>query len=162
MTDDSIIRIDIDGLDVLDRNFTRFKGEIKKYVQQGGKEAGEMVLETEGLRKYPPLTSANQEPTPFYIRGRGTETAYGNRGNSEKLGANFYVKSEGYWNTKVGNRVSYARYVVGDEQAYHMGPNARIPKGWRKLIDVAKENIVGITAKYQQWIDKCIRDMGLK
>lgn len=157
MSDDNgTVRIEITGLDVLDRNLTRFRSEIKRYIQKAGKEAGEMLIETEGLKKYPPLTDANLPPVPYYIRGRGTETAYGNKGNSEKLGANFYVQSAGFWSTKVGNRVSYARYVVGEEQAYFMAP-----KGWRKLLDVAKERINEIGAKYQQWIDKCIRDFKL-
>ena len=58
--------------------------------------------------------------------------------------------------TKVGNRASYADYVVGDGQA---GPMGII--GWRKLREVAEEKMDLINQIYEAWIAKMIKDLGL-
>jgi len=92
---------------------------------------------------------------PYYVRGKGTQYASYNRGNSERLGTQFYTQAAGL-NTKIGNRASYARYVVGEGQARFMAP-----KGWRKLFDVAKEKVPQIKKVYEAWINKCIKDLGL-
>ena len=152
----SNVQITVKGLDRLIKGLGRFPREIARYMSQAGHEAGEdVILKTEGLRKYPPATSANQPPTPYYIRGRGTQYKSGNRGNSERLGTQFYVKREG-WNTAIGNRASYAKYVVGEQQASFMKP-----KGWKKLFDVAKDKKAKIQKVYQAWVDKALRDFGL-
>ena len=158
MTD---IKIQVIGIEKIQTALTKFPHEIEKYLTNAGNSAAkDVVLSTEGLQKYPPSTAANQPPFPYYIRHQGTQTAHGNLGNSENLGAQWYVEKQGL-GTVIGNRASYARWVVGDEQAQQMGPHARIPKGWRKLTDVAHEKIDKITAIYQAWVNKLIRDIGL-
>jgi hypothetical protein len=150
------IQIEVRGLDKILSNLEKFPGQIQKYISQAGKESSDrVILPTQGLKKYPGTTAANAPPVPYYVRGKGTQTASGNLGNSERLGTQFYSEAAGL-NTKIGNRASYAKYVVGEGQARFMGP-----KGWRKLFDVAKEKQAGIKKVYQTWVDKCIRDLGL-
>jgi len=152
MTD---INIKITGLDVLQAALGKFPNEVKAELGGLSKDVADLILDETGLRAYPPLTAANLPPTPFYIRGRGTEAASGNKGNSERYGTQFYVKAEGY-TTTIGNRASYAKYLGGEEQAAAM---ARI--GWRKLFDVAAEKLDAITALYQRGIDRLIVKLGL-
>jgi hypothetical protein len=150
------VKISVEGLDKLIKGLERFPREIARYMSQAGHEAGEdVILPTQGLRKYPPATAANMPPTPYYIRGRGTQLKRGNLGNSERLGTQFYIKRTG-WNTAIGNRASYAKYVIGEQQASFMAP-----KGWRKLFDVAKDKKAKIQKVYQAWVDKALRDFGL-
>ena len=124
-------------------------------MSQAGHRAGSDLLKTKGLRNYPPSTAANLPPTPYYIRGRGTQYASRNAGDSERLGTQWTIQRRGY-STHIGNRASYAKWVHGDEQASWM---ANI--GWRKLKEVAKEKIKPITRKYQKWVDKTLRDLGI-
>ena len=41
-------------------------------IEAGHKIANRVIM-TEGLKTYPPETSANRPPTPYYIRGIGTQ-----------------------------------------------------------------------------------------
>lgn len=150
------VGITVTGLDKVIAAVDKFPREIAHYLAQAGDEASKrQILRTQGLQKYPPMTAANAPPTPYYIRGRGTQTASGNRHNSERLGTNWVVE-HGHFYTEIGNRVSYAHWVHGDDQASFMAP-----KGWRKLWDVANEKLPSITKVYQAWISKLIRDLGL-
>lgn len=151
------IHVEVQGLDKLQAALRRFPQQSQRYLQAAGEEAGKDLLKVEGLQKYPPETAANMPPTPYYIRGRGTEYGYGNKGNSERLGTQWYTKPALPYGTEIGNRASYAPYVHGDEQARAM---ARI--GWRKLFDVAMERLPQITKVYQKWVDKLLHDIGLK
>ena len=154
MPDDNI-QIEVKGLDRILKALDRFPGQIGKYIGQAGQEASDrVILPTQGLKKYPPPTAANAPPVPYYVRGKGTQYASYNRGNSERLGTQFYTQPG--LQTKIGNRASYAKYVVGENQASFMAP-----KGWRKLFDVAKEKTGDIRKVYQAWVDKCIKDLGL-
>jgi len=150
------IQIEIKGLDKLIKAFDRFPKEIARTFSQAGHESAErIILPTEGLRRYPGISAANVPPVPYYIRGRGMQTASGNKLNSERLGTQFYVKRVGAI-TYIGNRASYARYVVGEKQAIWM---KRI--GWLKLFDVAKEKKNDIRRVYQAWVNRAIRTLGL-
>jgi hypothetical protein len=151
----SNISIKVEGLDKVVKALDQFPREIQQTLEKAGEEAAKTVLEEEGLKKYPPETAANQPPVPYYIRGRGTQTAHGNLGNSEKLGTRWYVKSEGL-KTQIGNSASYAHWVHGEDQASFMAP-----KGWKKLYDTAKDKIPVITGIYQRWIDRLIKKLGL-
>jgi len=151
------IHIKIEGLDKIHKALAEFPRQIGKYFAQAGAESAHEILKEQGLKSYPPATEANAPPTPYYIRGRGTQTAHGNLNNSERLGTQFYIDSNvGGFKTEIGNRASYAQYVIGEEQAGNMGI-----KGWRKLWDVAIEKRDKITDIYQAWINKLIRDLGL-
>lgn len=152
-----MITIEIIGLDKVIAGLQKFPAAIARNLTAAGEEsARRVILPTEGLQKYPPPTEANRPPTPYYIRGQGMQYASGNKGNSERLGSQFWVAPEGYLSTAIGNRASYADYVVGEGQAGFMGA-----KGWRKLIDVANEKIPEITKVFQAWVDKTIQELGL-
>lgn len=151
------ISITVNGLDKVQRAIGEFPGQAASYLGMAGREAADrVILSTEGLRAYPPMTAANAPPTPYYIRGRGTQLARRNLYNSERLGTRWYTRQDGLYITRVGNTASYARFVHGDEQARHM---AAI--GWRKLGEVAREKIGEISKTYQAWIDRLIRSLGL-
>jgi len=149
------ISIEIKGIDKLLASVNQFPKEIASGMSAAGKEASNVILNEQGLRKYPSMTAANQPPTPYYIRGRGTQTATGNKMNSERFGTQFYVESK-HFSTTIGNRASYAKWVSGNEQARAM---ARI--GWRKLWDVAVEKRSEITRIYQAWVNRIIKKVGL-
>jgi hypothetical protein len=152
----SNLTIEIKGLDKLLNAFEKFPREIARTLSQAGHKALNDVLAEQGLRNYPPYTAANQPPTPYYKRGQGTQYASYNKGESENLGKQWYVKREGY-KTRIGNRASYAKYVHGKKlQAKAM---ERI--GWRKLYDVVKEKLPDIQKIYQQMVDRTIRRLGL-
>ena len=155
------ISIQITGLEELQAAMAKFPAEVKHGIEEAGKQASVEILETVGLQAYPSETAANQPPTPYYERGMGTQYASGNSGTSETLSEQWNVAVNGY-KTVVGNRASYAGWIHGDEQARGMGPNARIPKGWRKLTDVAKEKVQEITRIYDLSVADILRKIGLK
>lgn len=153
MTD---IKITVVGMEKIQAALNKFPREIEKNVVQAGDQVAKRVIfTTVGVQKYPPATEANSPPTPYYIRGRGTQTEHGNLGNSENLGKQWYVKQVGL-GTEIGNRASYGKWVHGEEQAHFMKP-----KGWRILTEVVEEKMVQITKVYQAWITKTLRDLGL-
>jgi hypothetical protein len=152
-----MIEIKIVGLKELQRALKKAPDRIKEILVQAGDEVGyDVILSTVGLKSYPPETSANQPPTPYYIRGRGTQLEDGNLYNSERLKTQFYVKSQPL-KTYIGNQVSYAPYVVGDEQS-------KVMKyiGWRKLLDVALEKKEQIVKVYQGAVNYALKELGLK
>lgn len=149
------ISIEVHGLDKLQAALAKFPNEIADTFKAASQEASEEILNTTGLREYPAATAANAPPVPYYVRGQGTQYASGNRGNSERLGTQFYVETTTYGAT-VGNRASYADYVVGEKRA---GAMKRI--GWRQLYEVAVEKLPEITGIFQRWIDRLITRLGL-
>jgi len=150
------VTIKVEGIEKLQAALHKFPLEMARYLSQAGDEAAKQeVLRTQGLKLYPPATGANAPPTPYYIRGRGVQTASGNKLNSERLGTQWYVKKVGM-GTEIGNRASYGRWVHGEEQASFMAP-----KGWRKLTDVVDEKMGKIVTIYQRWVNKLIKDLGL-
>ena len=152
----SDVTFEIKGIDKLIANLAAMRSKIKLYMRAAGREAANEVLDEQGLRNYPAETAANKPPTPYYIRGVGTQYAKKNKGNSERYGTQFYVQASGY-NTKIGNRASYARWLTDEnDQASHM---AAI--GWKKLKDVADSKVNEIKRIYQAWVDKLIKDNDL-
>src|SRR3990167_9510568 len=124
---DNNIQIEVRGLDRILKALDKFPGQIQRYIGQAGQESADrVILPTEGLKKYPPAGAANQPPVPYYIRGRGVQLSYGNRGNSERYGTQFYTQVAGL-KTTVGNRASYAKFLGGEQQAHAMGQ-----KGWKR------------------------------
>ncbi len=174
-----IIQVELDKATLarLDAAFRRFGSQAEKYMGAAGREIAEdIILPTEGLRKYPPADAANapgrfKEVTfstgrtvtfrmGYYVRGKGMYQPIRGGGyklskGSERYGTQFYTKANQATIT-IGNRASYARYLGGENQAGHMGA-----RGWRRLIDVANEKITTITDRYRRWVDKLLRDVGL-
>jgi hypothetical protein len=154
---DEAINIKIEGLDKLIKKLGMWDSIITDTLQAASIEASNEVLNTQGLRAYPPETAANRPPEPYYIRGRGTQYKSKNDGKSERYGTQFYTISSGYSAT-IGNRASYAEYLTSkDDQAEHM---AKL--GWRKLWDVAMEKQPKIQAIYQGWVNRALKMLGLE
>lgn len=163
--------IQITGLDTARNALSQFPTQIKARMKVAGQDAAQIIMETEGLRKYPPSTERNEPGRmrtignksvrmPYYVRGRGTMMpvrggGYTQMANSERFGTKWYTKSAGL-DTLVGNPVSYASYLSGESQA---GWAAGV--GWRKLIEVANEKMSEIKGIYERHIAALINQLGL-
>jgi hypothetical protein len=152
----SDISVKIDGLEQLQRGLAESPAELERTLMAAGNEVGRTLLDTEGLQRYPASTGANEPPTPYYVRGEGTQYATYNANNSERLGTQFYTEASSY-GVEIGNRASYAEYVVGENQA-----RAMEAIGWRRLIDVAKEKLEDIVRIYDGWVARGLERLGLK
>ena len=155
MPSNEFMSVEVKGMDRLLAGFKRFPQEIRDALQRGGRDSAQEILETKGLKDYPPKTPANLPPTPYYIRGSGIKYKSYLKPTSEKMRTLWYVKPQGLV-TKIGNRASYAKWVHGDEQA-----NAMAKIGWKKLTDVAKDKMPRIKRIYQGWINEAIRKLNL-
>lgn len=173
------VQVKVTGLDELKRKYQYAAKNADRYMSAAGKEAVERyVLSVEGIKRYPPATAANAPGrvrsvtfkngrvavfrSPYYVRGKGSVIPV--RGgqwkqlhNSERYGTKWYIKRVPY-GVRVGNSASYAGYLTGaTTQASAM---AKI--GWRKLIDVANQNMNKIAATFQAWVEKLHHDAGLR
>lgn len=182
MPDNNIIKINVEGLEqTINRIRLLYSREanskLTKYLAAAGRECATRVLwPVVGLRKYPPATAANQPGRtktvqfrndrtvtfrmPWYERTKGSHIPTRGGGwkfvkTSENLGKQWYVKTVQGTGTEIGNRASYAQYVVGEEQARAMG---RI--GWKQLAEVAADKVADFVTVYTQWLKKVINDIG--
>lgn len=150
------IKVRAEGVSEILAKYGRMPHFLASKLKAAGKDAGVEVVNTRGLKNYPPPTGANAPPVPYYVRGVGTQYASRNLGNSEQYGARWDIKP-GTRRTVVSNSASYAPYLAGERQARAM---ARI--GWRKLFDVAKEKMRLITEIFSKAVDSALRQAGLK
>lgn len=138
-------------------SLTKLPSQLKKDLVQGaGKEVIDEILGTTGIQKYPPAGSGNAPPTPYYVRGRGTQYKTRNDGSSERYGSQWSKPKVSGYKTTATNTASYASHLVGDKQAKAMG---RI--GWRRIIDVVKDKLIPIGKIYGRWVVRAIRKVGL-
>jgi len=146
--------IDIPNLDRIRERIMRSPELLIEAFNSAGDTAAKYLIEQEGLAAYPPETAANRPPVPYYIRGVGTQTAAGNRYNSERLGEHWTITHQGNV-TAVGNiGVSYADKIHGEFQP----PNiARI--GWRKLSAAAEESEDEIAKIYEALVVEAIEEI---
>jgi len=135
--------------------FIKYRTILTNHLKQAGEQAAEEILDTQGLRSYPEATAANQPPTPYYIRGRGTQYASGNAGNSERYGSQWTVQSTGYVTT-MQNRASYASHLGGSRQVRWAGLY-----GWRKLHQVGKEKVSRVIEIVTRWAERARTQAGL-
>ena len=96
-------------------------------------------LTAQNAAVYPPETEANQPPTPYYIRGTGTQYSTGNRGESRQLNTNWTKLVELVDNGAVGtvdNKTPYGLYVHGlaPYQRYYHKDNK-----WRTVGKIASD-----------------------
>ena len=84
MSDNGDIYFTFEGLDELNKAFDQFPNELGDAMKSAGDDTGKLIVRQPGLMNYPPTTAANMPPTPFYIRGRGTQYASGNDEKSER------------------------------------------------------------------------------
>lgn len=89
-----------------------------------------------------PWNTPGPYPARWYQRHFGPRWArkgggYGGRDTSERMLQQWFVAERSATAVEVGNRASYAGYVMGEEQAPFHGAH-----GWAKLRDIA-EDVVG-------------------
>ena len=159
------IKLQIQGLDTVAAALSKFPEQIKSAVEVAQNDMARNILDTPGMQNYPPKWAANNPPGTsgrgFYERTKGWMMKTGNGyriqagKESENLGRKWYIKPNGF-NTKVGNPVSYAAYLHGDNQV-----NWAINVGWRKLSEVASEKVEENIAIYERHIQALIRRLGL-
>lgn len=88
-------------------------------------------LTAQNAAVYPPTSEANQPPTPYYVRGTGTQYADHNRGESQQLNTHWNKQVELLDNGVVGtikNDTPYGPFVHGQppaQQWYHKKRNWR-------------------------------------
>jgi len=158
--------IEIKGLDRLKKAFTKYPAMVKRSMTMAGADASKEILSTSGLGGtqggYPGLSSGNRPPTPYYIRGVGTQYASFNAGNSERYGTKWATKTRGY-RTVIGNVTSYAPYLVGDKNdSGGIGQADAMRKiGWKKLTNAVKEKISKVVKIYQGYVNDALRKAGL-
>lgn len=156
----SNIQIRINGLNELKKKFGVASQMWNQTLSDASTLVGDAVLNTRGVKQYPPMTDANRPPAPYYIRGKGTQTSKGNLLNSQRLGTNLFsegkVTSFGAVVTIGTRNVTYAPYVIGEQQSRAM---ARI--GWRKLKDVAIEKQDKIRRTFEAVIQAALKRAGL-
>ena len=160
------ITLQLVGLDKLQTALAKLPTEVETSFAAAGKEAGEsVILDTVGLRRYPPPYHA---PRPFQsdkqrryffaaLRDGQIEVPYRRGGSpgSERYGTQFYVQPRGALTTAVGNRASYAVWLAGGGSRYMAAGS------WRALADVLGEKVSAITQDYQAWVDRTIKKLGL-
>ncbi|KKN11054.1 hypothetical protein LCGC14_1030330 [marine sediment metagenome] len=152
----TLIKLDISGDTETAAALAELPVELEQAAEGAGMEVSAEILGTVGVQAYPPATAANAPPTPYYIRGLGTQYASRNLGNSEQYGKRWTTEADGY-TTVSKNTASYGPFLVDDlRQAGHM---ALI--GWRKLGDVATEKKDKLIAILEGWIDLAIEKLGL-
>ena len=135
----------------------RFPAVLKRALKRAGMEAGAIVLDSQGIRLYPPEGKGNREPFPYWERGYGMRYASGKTGKmSERYGTSWHVKAR-YGSVLMSTKTSYAQYVGGEKQSKEMHDI-----GWRKVIDVAKQKIQQISGVYGAWVMRALKQVGLK
>jgi hypothetical protein len=150
------IRMTVEGLKEIAEALKETPQDMKEAIGAAGKEGAVEITDTTGLRAYPGAGPGNAPPTPYYVRGVGTQYATRNDGRSERYGTQFYVNTDQAYIAEIGNRASYAQYLGGENQARRMGA-----LGWRKLLEVAIEKLPILVRIYQGWIDRALRNRGL-
>jgi len=130
--------------------------EIESNLELAGIESVNEILDTQGVRIYPPEGAGNQPPTPYYIRGVGTQTASGNLNNSQRYGASWFIDAASY-RTTATNMATYGEFLADDEtQALHM---ALI--GWKKAGDAVLEKAEKVLEIFDKWIARALEKAGL-
>jgi hypothetical protein len=152
----SMINLNVKGMDKVQAGLKQLATAIPQTMKNITQEVGSEVLDTTGLRSYPGLTAANMPPTPYYIRGKGTQYKSGNSGKSENLGKQWKVDNPDTFSVRMKNDVSYAPFVNGEDQA-----SALKAIGWRILPEVAQEKIDKLRAIVEAWITRMIVKAGL-
>lgn len=153
----SDIKITVVGIEKIQAALAKFPREIQKNMAQAGQEAGTDLLKLEGLQEYPPGGPWNSPPPPYYKRGTGTIGVNRTYKTSKNLGKQWTIKKQ-EMNTVIGNSAPYAPYLHGEEDTRVYWATSH---GWLPLLTTAKRYIHEITATYQAWVNKTIRDLGL-
>lgn len=150
-----IIEVEVSGIKEWIAALKKFPTVLPKNMASAGLEAINMILDTVGLRAYPPETAANRPPTPYYQRGLGTVYKTGVSATSENYGKKWTTEAESFL-AKAKNTASYAQFLGGENQVWWASGY-----GWKKLFSTAKEMIPEIVKIYEAWVEKTIKELGL-
>lgn len=151
------ITIQIKGIEDITRKFKGMPPALRQGLARAGRRYAPVMLEQQGVKIYPPLTAGNAPPTPYYVRGTGTQYASYNDNRSEQYGTRFTIETPDA-KTVISNTASYAKYLAGEfSQARRM---AGI--GWKKLIDAAKNTRTQMMNIYTEEVANVLRIVGLK
>ena len=150
-----IIEIKVEGLKKITTGFIRFIPAVRKNLAPAGLASLALILDTVGLRTYPPTTDANRPPTPYYQRGLGTVYKNSVARTSENYGKQWTTEAESFL-AKAKNTASYAEFLGGEKQV-SWAPGY----GWKKLFSTAKELIPEIVEIYTEAVEKTIKELGL-
>lgn len=154
------VKIDADQFERAIKNLPRY---FNREVLGAGAKVAKMVLETEGVKKYPPLTTQKRDEgvgSSWYERGRGSAyhsvngVQYSN--NSEKYGTRWtqFVNQRG---VRLRNSASYGVYLGGHKQANRMRKF-----GWKKITSVIKSKMERIKNIYRGAIRKAVKQAGFR
>lgn len=157
---DETLQIEVVGLDKLLEAFEKYPNQVIKNMARAGREASaNVILREQGIGKnYPPAPPSSTPPAPYYKRGTGYMYAGGGtKANSERMGTSWVIKSQRL-ETRMGPTASYAKWIHGDKT--QRAVMKRI--GWRTLLSVAREKLGAIQKVYQGWVDKTLKEVGLK
>ena len=135
------ITVSIYGVEEFNAFMNEMPDEIMQAYSDAVPEVSMLVLADQGGGQdfYPPETEHNSPPTPYYIRGTGEQmSATMNTYSSEQMGSQFGWYATGL-EIHIQNTASYAESVIGDTQNDFFAVI-----GWRKLFDVAADNISDI------------------
>ena len=157
MPQDKGVTVEVDTKD-FQRAIDVLPNAIRRNLISAGQNAGWKVIETRGLKRYPPTTAANREPYPYYERGYGMRYKGPSKyeGGSERYGTQWNVKASAY-KVVMGNRASYAPYLTDDKLQ-----NKGLRAGWKKLINVTKQKKAEISRIYTAWVRKAITSAGFR
>lgn len=168
------LTVKVKGLKELETAMQRAPVAIQNALRDSATLVGDHILNTRGLRQYPPEGPGNRPPVPYWKRGVGREVSAGrkkqgaggrvratrNLHNSEKLGSRFYslgeIASPTSLVVRIGNVASYAPYVVGERQSRVM---AKI--GWKKLSDVARAKLNSVGRIFEAVLKDTFKRIGL-
>ena len=126
--------VEVTGADETAKTLRNYAG---RQARKGALQAVLFKIEAD-LGEYPASSEANSPPTPFYIRGRGTQTASGNTLTSEQMNQRWETKipSNNFNRGRVTNNASYSPFVIGDKQtAFHKR------RGWPNVPAYTKARI---------------------
>lgn len=150
------IEVEVEGLDRIIEAMKRFPKVVTKNMAAAGLESLNVILDTQGLRQYPPETAANRPPTPYYKRGVGMQYKDRNTGSSERYSTKWRTEVEAYI-AKATNIASYAKYLADEAEQVFWARTY----GWRILVRVAREKLSQIIGIYDSWVKKTIEELGL-
>jgi hypothetical protein len=185
------IRITVRNADKLAAALLKVPSAFKRIIAEAGKEAALEILNTEGIRRYPPANEGNQpgrfnmrtrRPMGYYVRGRtsyypimGVLAAKDTKSKArmrKMTGVAGYRAVVPYTSERYGTKyyVKSEGYttIIGNSASYARyltddADQSRLmaARGWRKLYDVAVEKLPKLTRIYESWIDKMLKELDL-
>ena len=143
-----MVDVEIRGAAELIIKLNRAAGLLSTTLVSTMKDANEIVSKEASI--YPSTTEANSPPTPYYVRGMGTQTSDAvNRMESEQLDKHWQSTVEVGAGEVIGrttNPVTYAPWVHGKtKQVFFHGI-----RGWRwsgAILDAVSDRIVSLFGK---------------